>query len=201
MSVKTKKGSFTCQCDPGYIRAENGIDCIDDDECVSGNQCSDNAQCTNTIGSYDCDCFAGYEGSGRYCTDINECSDRFRDSLTNCPAHAKCKNTPGSYECSCRKGFDGEDCEDIDECADGTKCSGENEICQNTEGSYRCLCDEGFSKDARGVCTDIDECDYGIDDCHIYAQCTNKPGSYLCECIEGFEGDGIDCHDESKFYE
>ena len=37
----------------------------DIDECVEGTaQCDDNASCNNTIGSYNCSCNSGYEGTG-----------------------------------------------------------------------------------------------------------------------------------------
>ena len=44
---------------------------IDIDECVDGsNTCSVNSTCTNTVGSYQCSCFPGYqdEGMGYVCT-------------------------------------------------------------------------------------------------------------------------------------
>ena len=38
---------------------------IDIDECVDGfNNCSVNSTCTNTLGSYQCSCFPGYEDEG-----------------------------------------------------------------------------------------------------------------------------------------
>ena len=43
---------------------------LDINECVDGtNNCSENSTCTNTVGSYNCSCFTGYqdEGSGYIC--------------------------------------------------------------------------------------------------------------------------------------
>ena len=57
------------------------------------------------MGSFDCECNAGYEGDGfaGNCADIDECS---RGSH-NCDARAACGNTIGSFECFCMTGFQG----------------------------------------------------------------------------------------------
>ncbi len=36
-------------------------------ECEGENSCHDNATCTNTIGSYNCSCYDGFEGNGTNC--------------------------------------------------------------------------------------------------------------------------------------
>ena len=43
---------------------------LDADECSqeSTNQCHLNANCTNTVGSYNCKCIAGFTGDGRDCS-------------------------------------------------------------------------------------------------------------------------------------
>ena len=45
---------------------------LDVDECLDGtNNCNVNANCTDTIGSFECTCVAGYAGDGvRNCTGI-----------------------------------------------------------------------------------------------------------------------------------
>ena len=43
---------------------------LDIDECEGDNNCSVNSNCTNTVGSYYCTCFTGYddeEGNGYVC--------------------------------------------------------------------------------------------------------------------------------------
>ena len=42
---------------------------IDIDECVS-NPCDSKATCTNEIGTFTCECDAGYEGNGITCQGI-----------------------------------------------------------------------------------------------------------------------------------
>lgn len=51
------KGSFQCQCHPGYILDQGK--CIDIDECAKPGSC-ENGKCTNTEGSFECICNAGY---------------------------------------------------------------------------------------------------------------------------------------------
>lgn len=61
----------------------------------------------------------------------------------------------GSYQCACPSGYrlaaDGRSCQDIDECATGNVCTGQNEICTNIRGTYRCTlkdCPSGYINDA-----------------------------------------------------
>ena len=57
-------------------------------------------------------CNKGYQGNGKQCTDVDECTTGV------CSDNADCINTDGSYECGCSIGYsgDGTICEDIDEC-------------------------------------------------------------------------------------
>ena len=41
---------------------------LDINECVTQNPCNINADCTNTPGSFECVCEAGYSGDGSSCT-------------------------------------------------------------------------------------------------------------------------------------
>uniref|UniRef100_A0A8B9T9X7 Latent transforming growth factor beta binding protein 2 n=1 Tax=Anas platyrhynchos TaxID=8839 RepID=A0A8B9T9X7_ANAPL len=91
-------------------------------------------ECRNTPGSYECHCPAGFE----LLNDVNECLNS-----EICSPNGECLNSHGSYFCICAPGFSntagGVSCQDVDECADKSRCS--QGQCLNTEGSYRCLCE------------------------------------------------------------
>ena len=102
---------------------------IDINECEEDlDSCDNNARCIDTIGSYDCECYDGYEGDGFNCSsmsqwlcvmygcvtaylpetiihhvDIDEC-DR---GIDECSINAQCLDTMGSYNCTCNIGYDG----------------------------------------------------------------------------------------------
>lgn len=82
----------------------------DYDECVANtSQC--NQLCTNTLGSYNCSCYSGYQlQNATYCGDLDECATNQHD----CHSLATCTNTPGKFNCSCNNGFTG----------NGTYCQG-----------------------------------------------------------------------------
>ena len=64
-----------------------------------------------------------------WCLNINECE--FAD-LNHCYSDGNCIDTEGSYTCACPDGFvgDGHDCENINECQNGSHdCDPENGIC------------------------------------------------------------------------
>ena len=127
-------GLFECSCSVGFIVAADSFGCdgmfgfclnlviifcfADVDECLIMNG-GCNQTCTNTYGSFQCSCGAGYSLSidtlgceGQYynldsydlianCdnTDVNEClSD-------NGGCNQTCTNNDGSYECSCNTGY------------------------------------------------------------------------------------------------
>ncbi|XP_065189725.1 uncharacterized protein LOC135820596 [Sycon ciliatum] len=76
----------------------------DRDECLhQTHNCDSKAMCTNTVGSYNCICNAGFSGNGRSCQDRDECLDQTH----NCDSNATCTNTVGSYNCICNPGFSG----------------------------------------------------------------------------------------------
>ena len=81
----------TVTCDPGW----EGDDCaVDVDECTADPApCDTNATCTNTDGSFECTCDAGYTGDGVGCTDDDECTL----ATDNCSDNATCKEHPGTF--------------------------------------------------------------------------------------------------------
>ncbi|VDN04457.1 unnamed protein product [Thelazia callipaeda] len=141
-------GSYTCQCNIGYIFDNNGK-CIDMDECSEGiivcGGGKNSSICVNTDGGYECRCapgYAGNPGSSHGCVDVDECqlSDFY------CGEKGVCKNLIGSYECECAEGFQRDQytgqCVDIDECK-YDPCD-KAAVCTNLHGSFRCACLDGF---------------------------------------------------------
>ncbi|XP_072017067.1 uncharacterized protein [Amphiura filiformis] len=84
-------------------------------KCTLGTvNCGAHAVCTNIpVGSFTCECNAGYSGDGVTCADHNECTS----STDNCDANASCTNTVGSFTCVCDAGYSG----------DGVTCTGNYE--------------------------------------------------------------------------
>jgi len=114
------------------------------DECKKYPDLCSNGQCKNLIGSYMCECEAGFQPDEKAssCQDINECK------MPGFCEHGVCTNTVGAASCSCNIGFepsfDGRTCIDIDECLDpSNECRWGGE-CVNTAGGFVCSCNEGF---------------------------------------------------------
>ncbi|KAL4612783.1 fibulin-1-like isoform X1 [Arapaima gigas] len=187
-------GSYICQrnspsCGRGYHLNEEGTRCVDVDECLGTDVCAGHG-CVNTIGSFRCECRAGYIFNSmiRGCEDINEC----RHYPGRLCAH-KCENVDGSYQCSCTMGFklasDGRNCEDVNEC-ESNPCSQE---CANVYGSYHPPCAAVYS-----LFPDIDECALPGGGHICSYRCNNSPGSFHCTCPpEGYTiaSNGRNCQD------
>lgn len=43
---------------------------LDNDECFFPNTCQDNSTCNNTIGSFECICYAGFTANGSQCEGV-----------------------------------------------------------------------------------------------------------------------------------
>uniref|UniRef100_A0A8C7A5Y5 Uncharacterized protein n=1 Tax=Nothoprocta perdicaria TaxID=30464 RepID=A0A8C7A5Y5_NOTPE len=58
-----------CQCTPGYRLAEDGVSCVDVDECKEQREGGCSQTCLNAPGSYSCGCLPGYllEPDGHVC--------------------------------------------------------------------------------------------------------------------------------------
>ncbi|KAG9337834.1 hypothetical protein JZ751_027485 [Albula glossodonta] len=173
-------GAHFCTCRTGFISsngneiflAPEGVTCKDRNECEADPSiCGSNAACFNTLGSYHCECDAGFsvesgerkftEGS---CKDEDECE---RDPPV-CGRNGTCTNTLGAYTCTCPPGFSSlgsghspATCSDIDECLAHSSICGEGGVCNNTEGSYMCSCKPGFSNygNSLGKCIELN-CDH-----------------------------------------
>ncbi|XP_070683739.1 nidogen-1-like [Pempheris klunzingeri] len=167
--------------------------------CFTGRHgCDINAMCRPGDGlQFTCECSKGFTGDGRYCHDIDECSQ----TPQICGSNAVCTNQPGTFRCECSRGFvfasDGRTCIEenrpVDHCQRGSHdCDApERAFCSYTGGSaFVCSCLPGFVGDGR-VCRDVDECQQ--ERCHRDASCSNTQGSYTCQCRPGFHGDGFQC--------
>ncbi|XP_046357676.2 uncharacterized protein LOC124135985 [Haliotis rufescens] len=92
----------SCTCRPQWT----GSSCDEDvDECTdSAPVCTAaNQKCRNKLGSFECDCDAGYvKAANNVCVDENECLQRH---LHSC--EYDCVNLPGTYACVCPRGYSG----------------------------------------------------------------------------------------------
>lgn len=158
----------------------------------------------NTIGSYRCDCLAGFKKvneADKVCIDVDECKE------VHGLCAQRCINFWGSYRCGCDTGYqlnvNNRTCDDIDECEVHKSydlCMG---VCENTPGSFRCACPEGYklagdNRSCQGTLeeslyfflyvdhlnfSDIDECE-SRQVCTGHSEiCTNVRGSYRCTQI------------------
>ncbi|XP_061842088.1 hemicentin-1 [Nerophis lumbriciformis] len=129
-----------------------------------------------------------------YCADEDECA-------LQSPCSHSCNNIMGGFSCVCPSGFtismETNTCQDIDECAQGSRMCHYNQQCVNTAGTYRCQakCGAGFKPSVTGTsCEDVDECrESALSPCQH--QCLNTLGSYRCICHPGYQLSGHHCID------
>ncbi|RDD45038.1 Latent-transforming growth factor beta-binding protein 4 [Trichoplax sp. H2] len=162
--------------------------CSDVDECINNkDDCQAPAFCYNTVGSFQCQCPAGYKIDTRTtCQDIDEC---FLNTH-KCIAPATCRNLPGNYECQCPNGYvlakNKLRCKDINDCTKKNNPCHAQATCTNLPGSFNCTCNAGYTGDGLH-CEDINECNSTISwPCYPHQTCENTLGSYKCDCQEGY---------------
>eukprot|EP00049_Salpingoeca_infusionum_P014685 m.277599 g.277599 ORF g.277599 m.277599 type:complete len:1768 (+) comp15730_c0_seq1:122-5425(+) len=106
-----RNDTFSGQCmEDGMVDPVTSVfGCVEIDECAFGvDECQQ--QCINTVGSYECDCFSGYELNGTFsCADVNECDEGTDDCATTL-SNSVCRNTIGAFACDCKRGYVGADC-------------------------------------------------------------------------------------------
>ncbi|XP_069078037.1 protein kinase C-binding protein NELL1 isoform X2 [Pleurodeles waltl] len=172
----------TCECKNGYAPLQgDSTNCEDIDECAAKmHYCQANTLCVNLLGSYRCDCSAGYVRVDDFsCTAYCEEGCRYGGS---CVA----PNT-----CLCPSGFTGAHCEkDIDECAEGIIECHNHSRCLNLPGWYHCECRNGFHDNGTyslsgDSCVDIDECALRTHTCWNDSACVNLKGGFDCLCPSG----------------
>uniref|UniRef100_A0A8C0XLL7 Nidogen-1 n=1 Tax=Castor canadensis TaxID=51338 RepID=A0A8C0XLL7_CASCN len=182
----------------GPVR-EGSPDALQNPCYIGTHGCDTNAACRPGPGTqFICECSIGFQGDGRTCHDIDECSEQ----PSVCGSHAICNNHPGTFRCECVEGYRFSDegtCvavmdqRPINYCTTGLhECDiPQRAQCVYTGGSsYTCSCLPGFSGDGR-ACQDVDECQPSR--CHPDAFCYNTPGSFTCQCKPGYQGDGFRC--------
>uniref|UniRef100_I3J136 Adhesion G protein-coupled receptor E8 n=1 Tax=Oreochromis niloticus TaxID=8128 RepID=I3J136_ORENI len=152
---------------------------MDIDECTrTKGICGRNTNCFNTVGSYSCNCWTGFQMPTPILKkiiqfNIDECLSGV------CGPYGTCYNNIGSFVCNCSKGFRADysiTCIDI--C--GPDCN-----CSNTIGSYLCTCIPGYRINNPAFIANIDECTETPGICGEMTVCTNVPGTFYCSCPDG----------------
>ncbi|XP_039518787.1 adhesion G protein-coupled receptor E2 isoform X2 [Pimephales promelas] len=108
-------GGYSCTCKYGYISsngeelfiAEDGVQCIDRNECDDPGICGINATCHNTPGSHYCICAVGFtltSGETNF-TDSDELCMSVCDIDKSICGEGTCTNSKDGHECVCKSGF------------------------------------------------------------------------------------------------
>uniref|UniRef100_A0A8C4QY15 Uncharacterized protein n=1 Tax=Eptatretus burgeri TaxID=7764 RepID=A0A8C4QY15_EPTBU len=141
-------GSFSCECEKGFLLDSTRQNCEDIDECQGNHRCQHG--CQNMMGGFRCGCPQGYLQHFQWnqCVDENECAG------SQVCGSASCYNTLGSFKCSCPSGYNynqfAGSCNDVNECSSSkAPCSFG---CSNTEGGYLCGCPHGHYRAGQGHC-------------------------------------------------
>lgn len=163
---------------------------------------------------FSCHCKSGFSGDGRFCRDIDECSQKH---LNDCDLKTtNCINLPGGYECRCKRGLKPVLNFTLDDSSGGRYeqeqhhqamkvAPGEHFVTsqssvlvgQTTEAAATTTTAMATQRKrvAEKSCTDINECsDAILNKCHPQAKCINIQGSYKCRCKHGYLGNGFECH-------
>ncbi|XP_052577147.1 LOW QUALITY PROTEIN: fibulin-2 [Peromyscus californicus insignis] len=160
----------------------NSLPGDDQDECLllPGELCQH--LCINTVGSYRCACFPGFElqGDGRTCRPDGGAPrlDAARESAPRRSESAQV--SPNTIPLPVPQ---------PNTCRDNGPCQ---QVCRVVGGTAMCSCFPGYAIMADGVsCEDQDECLMGTHDCSWQQFCVNTLGSFYCVnhtviCAEGY---------------
>ncbi|MCB9786920.1 MAG: DUF1929 domain-containing protein [Deltaproteobacteria bacterium] len=175
------QGGLTCtgpddsqcgECAAGYAAPL----CEDIDECdaVPG-PCDPSATCTNDDGGFACACPAGAFGDGFTCEPCG--------AVEHCTGQVTCTDASDAACDDCAEGYGGADCQDLDECADGTDTCAPDAVCSNTDGGYDCACLPGFYGDGQSCqgCA-------AVADCTGQVTCTGPDDAVCTVCAPGYSG-------------
>ena len=142
-----------CFCLSGYeLDPSDNATCNDHNECQDAGLCAQ--VCNNTMGSFTCSCFSGFQLN----TDQRTCSPcpdltygvECRERCTCNGRGVSCHSVRG---CVCESGWTGLQCQqDVDECQERLDACGGGQVCSNTNGSYICTCHDGYTLNDNSVC-------------------------------------------------
>ncbi|KAK5865494.1 hypothetical protein PBY51_019760 [Eleginops maclovinus] len=182
-------GTFRCECFTGFVFANDGRTCIEEnrpvDHCQRGTHDCDapeRASCSYTGGSaFICSCLPGLVGDGRVCRDVDECQQ------DRCHQNAFCSNTQGSYSCQCHPGFhgDGFQCSPISTEREKTVCERHRESAQSSSSSSSGSGIFSFFRPRPSVGQYVPQCDrHGA---YEATQCHSSIGQCWCVDADGQE--------------
>lgn len=148
----------------------NSLPGDDQDECLMlpGELCQH--LCINTVGSYRCACFPGFElqGDGRTCRPDGGAPqlDTARESA---PRSESAQVSPNTIPLPVPQ---------PNTCKDNGPC---RQVCRVIGDTAMCSCFPGYAIMADGVsCEDINECVTDLHTCTRAEHCVNTPGSFQC---------------------
>uniref|UniRef100_A0A8C5M7K7 Stabilin 2 n=1 Tax=Leptobrachium leishanense TaxID=445787 RepID=A0A8C5M7K7_9ANUR len=185
------KGDGVCECNVGW----RGIHCdiaIKEDKC--NKSCHSSANClVKDDGTAYCQCAAGFQGNGTFCSAIDACAS----SNGGCSEYAECRKTkPGNRICVCNTGYTGDGivCLEIDPCA--TNNGGCHQFAECTKSGPNqavCNCLPKYKGDGKN-CLPVNPCSTKNGGCSEFATCAfTGPGERNCTCKTYFVGDGVIC--------
>ena len=124
------------------------------------------------------------------CADNSQCWIARNKLMTN-QTIEKCLCDKNYHRVDRQDAYGRKECEDDNECLDGSHNCHQYADCENVNGSFTCTCQAGFLDSGDGVeCLDADECLPGAcPGCNSY--CANTVGSFECRCIDGFAYKGV----------
>lgn len=167
----------------------NSLPGDDQDECLllPGELCQH--LCINTVGSYRCACFPGFElqGDGRTCRPDGGAPqlDTARESA---PRSESAQVSPNTIPLPVPQ---------PNTCKDNGPC---RQVCRVIGDTAMCSCFPGYAIMADGVsCEDINECVTDLHTCTRAEHCVNTPGSFQCykalTCEPGYVLSDGECTD------
>lgn len=148
----------------------NSLPGDDQDECLMlpGELCQH--LCINTVGSYRCACFPGFElqGDGRTCRP-DRGAPQLDTARESAPRSESAQVSPNTIPLPVPQ---------PNTCKDNGPC---RQVCRVVGDTAMCSCFPGYAIMADGVsCEDINECVTDLHTCTRAEHCVNTPGSFQC---------------------